>query len=244
MQSNRTLRYWHRHLGVTSALFVVVLVITGIGVNHSFELRLNEHYVSNDWLLDWYNIHTPDDMISFAAGAHWITQASERLYLDGKNLPQSFGPIVGAIAPAGGHEIVIAGADALLLIDPGGALIDHYTPLDGIPKDIRAVGLDHGQQVLLRTAKTVLSIDVTTLEVASVVAADPVWAVPQPLPTQLKASVIAAHRGTGLPLERVLLDIHSGRILGAWGIYLVDAMAVLFLVLSLTGVWLWIRRGR
>lgn len=28
--------------------------------------------------------------------------------------------------------------------------------------------------------------------------------------------MLAAYRGTGLPLERVTLDIHSGRILGEW----------------------------
>jgi uncharacterized iron-regulated membrane protein len=32
--------------------------------------------------------------------------------------------------------------------------------------------------------------------------------------------------------------------LGAWGVYLVDAAAVLFLGLVLTGLWMWSRRPR
>jgi hypothetical protein len=52
--------------------------------------------------------------------------------------------------------------------------------------------------------------------------------------TGLSGRLVETYRGKGLPLERVLLDIHSGRILGAWG---VDAVSVLFLGLVLTGLW-------
>jgi uncharacterized iron-regulated membrane protein len=68
------------------------------------------------------------------------------------------------------------------------------------------------------------------------------WSQAQTPAPQLRAALAQAWRGTGLSLERVLLDIHSGRILGAWGIWLVDAAAVLFLVLAASGVWLWSRR--
>ena len=46
----------------------------------------------------------------------------------------------------------------------------------------------------------------------------------------------------GLPLERVLLDLHSGRIFGEAGVWLVDAAALLFLLLAGSGLWLWGRR--
>ena len=49
-------------------------------------------------------------------------------------------------------------------------------------------------------------------------------------------------RGSGLPVERVLLDLHSGRIFGKPGVYVVDAAAILFLVLAASGVWLWGKR--
>ena len=52
----------------------------------------------------------------------------------------------------------------------------------------------------------------------------------------------AAYRGYGLTLERVLLDLHSGRVLGSAGVLLVDAAAILFLLLAISGLWLWSRR--
>ena len=42
-----------------------------------------------------------------------------------------------------------------------------------------------------------------------------------------------------LTLERVLLDLHSGRIMGAVGPWIMDAAAILLLVLALTGIWMW-----
>jgi len=39
-----------------------------------------------------------------------------------------------------------------------------------------------------------------------------------------------------------LLDLHSGRVLGASGIYLMDLAAVAMLLLAASGAWLWFQR--
>jgi uncharacterized iron-regulated membrane protein len=41
-----------------------------------------------------------------------------------------------------------------------------------------------------------------------------------------------------ISLERVLLDAHSGRLLGGWGKYLVDAFAAILFILLISGWWL------
>ena len=43
-------------------------------------------------------------------------------------------------------------------------------------------------------------------------------------------------------LERFLLDAHSGRVFGKYGIYVIDVAAILLLILSITGIWLWVVR--
>lgn len=68
------------------------------------------------------------------------------------------------------------------------------------------------------------------------------WALPATLDKTSRQQLDNAWRGNGLPLERIMLDLHSGRILGQWGVYLMDAAAILFLLLSASGVWLWARR--
>jgi len=51
-------------------------------------------------------------------------------------------------------------------------------------------------------------------------------------------------RGEVLPVERVLLDLHSGRFFGKIGPWLFDIAAALLILLSLTGSWIWLRRRR
>ena len=59
---------------------------------------------------------------------------------------------------------------------------------------------------------------------------------------ELNRKILARYRGHGLPLERVLLDLHSGRILGKWGVWLIDVVAILLFVLAITGSWMWFQR--
>ena len=51
--------------------------------------------------------------------------------------------------------------------------------------------------------------------------------------------LLESFRGRGLTLERVMLDLHSGRIFGDFGIYIMDAAAVALLWLSGSGLWVW-----
>ena len=56
--------------------------------------------------------------------------------------------------------------------------------------------------------------------------------------------LLVAYRGNGLKLERVILDLHSGRIFGDYGVYLMDAAAIALLWLSFSGLWVWNSRRR
>ena len=68
------------------------------------------------------------------------------------------------------------------------------------------------------------------------------WSEQVPLPGELRDILLKKYRGQGLTLERVLLDLHSGRLFGTFGVYIVDAAALLFLILAFTGVWMWMSR--
>ena len=47
-----------------------------------------------------------------------------------------------------------------------------------------------------------------------------------------------------LPIERLLLDLHSGRFFGRFGPWVMDAAAVLIVLLGVSGTWIWLRRRR
>lgn len=67
------------------------------------------------------------------------------------------------------------------------------------------------------------------------------WALPSTPTNTHMENIIRVYRGTGLPAERIILDLHSGRLLGKYGIYIMDGAAILLIFLAGSGVWLWIR---
>lgn len=71
-----------------------------------------------------------------------------------------------------------------------------------------------------------------------VASSQPRWQAP---PREIAEALQADAMGRALNWERVLLDLHSGRLLGRYGTLLMDVAAVLFVVLALTGLTLWLR---
>ncbi|MBT5219105.1 MAG: hypothetical protein HOM16_06425, partial [Woeseia sp.] len=59
---------------------------------------------------------------------------------------------------------------------------------------------------------------------------------------QQVAKIAATSLGKTLSWERVLSDLHSGRILPTVGRYLADITAICLLYLCVTGIFLWFRR--
>ncbi|MCF6197553.1 MAG: hypothetical protein L3J50_12730, partial [Emcibacter sp.] len=63
-------------------------------------------------------------------------------------------------------------------------------------------------------------------------------------PEQITEKVMLDFQGQGISLSRLILDIHSGHILGSWGPYLMDLAAISLIFLGLTGLMKHRRRDR
>jgi hypothetical protein len=64
------------------------------------------------------------------------------------------------------------------------------------------------------------------------------------LPEALREQIVAMGGGLELTGARVLADLHSGRLFGSQGPLFMDLAAAGFIVLALTGLWLWWRFQR
>jgi hypothetical protein len=64
----------HRYIGLTSSLVLIMLAVTGIALNHTAELQLDQRTIKSTAILDWYGIKSPDKLRSFATRNHWLTQ--------------------------------------------------------------------------------------------------------------------------------------------------------------------------
>lgn len=231
---------WHRYAGMTAAMFMAVLAVTGLALNHTTALGLDRRTMETTALLRWYGIPAPSEAVGFAVAEHWITQLGRRVYWDERELTADAGRLVGAVALDG---YVAAGFETqLLLLTRDGRLVERLDETTGLPVPLQRLAAD-GARFAVRANHRDYLADFEALEWRAA-SFDGTWARPAAMPAELLKTLQARERGASLTLERVVLDIHSGRILGPLGPVLMDAAAALILVLTATGVWQMARRLR
>lgn len=236
----KSLYIWHRYIGLAAALFVILLAITGIALNHTGNFELDKRFVRSDALLDWYGVHAPDDITAYRAGSTVISEVGNHIYRDNVLVEQATPPLLGALAFP---DLVVIGTQGrLLLFTPEGEFVEQLGGAAGVPAGMQAIGVTGENELAIHAAHGYYRTDSDFLEWRETDTLDADWAQPVEVPADLKRALQEAYRGSGLTLERILLDLHSGRILGEWGIYLMDAAAILFILLAFSGVWLWAQR--
>ncbi len=239
LQRINTLATWHRRLGLTAAVFVLALAVTGLMLNHTGDLGLDKRHLEAGWLLNWYGIEAPHDADSYALSYGVVTRLGDRLYLDTRLIERDVSAINGAVAS---QDLVVVAVDGdLLLLTADGERVERLGREDGLPQGVDSLGLDPANRVLLRSSDGLYRADPALLSWDRVADdPDPIrWAKPAATDEAMLATLRADYLGSILSLERVLLDLHSGRILGRFGPWLMDLAAVLLLVLAVTGIWLW-----
>jgi hypothetical protein len=240
-RSLRSLYVWHRWIGIACALLVLWLAVTGILLNHSTRLGLDRAYVHAPWLLRMYGISPQPPATGIPLAGHWIAQAGDQLFLDAKPVTGLQGRLVGAVTLSGAILVMSSGHAVMLTAD--GELIESFGP-EALPGPIQAV-TQSGSRVLVRTTDGVYAGDETLLGFEPYAGHWPGAASDaQPLPPGIARAIVAAGGGIKLSGERVLTDLHSGRLLGRYGPWLMDLASIGFIVLALTGLWLWWRYRR
>ena len=236
----RSLYIWHRYIGISTAIFVIVLTFTGLVLNHTDELELDAAYVQSDFMLDWYGITAPGELVSYQAGSAYITAVNNKIFWGSKPLLHISAPLAGV--QAFGDLVVIVAAGSPVLFTAEGELVEKLENVVGVPTGIQAIGLSSQGLLAVKTARGVYQADENLLEWVRADSAGINWSYTHVTEPALLKSLQKAYRGTGLPMERIMLDLHSGRILGRAGVYIMDATAIGFLLLAASGVWLWVRR--
>ncbi len=237
----RSMYNWHRYVGVTAALFVLILSTTGVALNHTETLQLDERFVTTGTLLDWYNIQPPKGPPSFRIQSDWVSQWDTRLFLNENLLGEFPGALLGATRVD--DIIIVAVPGRLMLFTPAGELIEELVGRQGVPAGMRRIGLLADGRVATRGAHGIYMADANFLTWEETdQAVDVSWSSPQALPGEIYIKVARQYRAHVLPLERVILDLHSGRIAGTAGVFIMDAAALLLIFLALSGTWIWIFR--
>lgn len=236
----RSLYLWHRWIGLLSAAFVILLSLTGLALNHTEELALDSTHVQSPALLDWYGIRAPTGITAFSAGAVTVSAIGSRVYADSMQVANIEQPLIGAVHIS--DLIILATTDKLLLLTDDGELVEEMGAAAGIPAGIQAIGVTSDGRLVISTANGYRTTDSELLAWQEIAQADAHWSGPVTPDPALVTALQTSYLGNGLPVERIMLDLHSGRILGPWGVYLMDGAAIVFLLLACSGIWLWGKR--
>lgn len=230
----RWFRRGHRWVGLSVVVFVLYLSISGIALNHSGDLELDRRYVGWSWLLDAYGLQVPTPTASFADGGHRATLLGERLFLDGRDVGQRASALTGIAAL--GPLVLIGGEQTVYLLTADGAFVEAIDLGSQVAGPIERLGRA-GDRAILQSAGGLYRSDedVAVFESWDDVSVEH-WSSATPPDAAEMEALDAAWRGRGLTVERVLLDLHSGRILSNTGPLLMDLVALLLIVLSVSGL--------
>ena len=238
----RSLYSWHRWLGVSSAVFVIWLALTGLALQHSSDLNLDQQPANISWLHKHFGteINLPDTAIQYEG--QWLSQVDNRLYFNKTMVDKGATPVGMARM---GLIWAVACRETLWLLNENAEVLEKLEGLD-LPGRIRSIGQRQNQLIL--------ETNHGRFEANPMSAQWPQWQPTAqrhrvtyktlPFPDKLKPALSEQAQRYALSWSRVLLDAHSGRILGDFGVWLMDIMAITFIVLGLSGLMLWLRFRR
>lgn len=238
---NRRMRSLHRSMGVVVAIFLLLFAATGVVLNHSSQFKLDQRYISWGWLMAHYGIGEAEPEAVFLVDNKVLSQFDTQLFVDAQPVTHIHRPLLGAITLE--DLIVVATDNDLILLTRQGEFVESMGAETGVPAPIQNIGIYHGEPVI--QARNGMWRSNFMLDIWEPMSLQGVsWSSPYPMPKSVAAELKHYFYGKGVSVEQVLIDVHNGRILGALGVWLIDILGLLFVVLSFTGLWMWGRRLR
>ena len=238
---SRWVRKTHRVLGVSSLLFVLLISLSGLILNHADALGISRH-AAPMLLIRSYGMELPPVDSAFVAADVLFATASETLYANGEEFAKQTDELIGAVAIEGG--IVVATRDEFFVTNRDAALIERFAPDSVAP--MSKIGT-YSERIIVATPDGLAEFDPQQMRLSlpeSSTMDRIAWSQPA-IPSEEQAEAIgAAALGQAISWERVLLDLHSGRILPGVGRFLADLTALCLLYMCITGLVLWTRRFR
>ena len=231
------LHRWHRRMGAVAGLFVLWLAASGIALNHSATLGLDRTEISAPWLIRLYGLHPVIPDRGFRSANHWMIGTDARTVIDGRPLAAALPEPLGLVAA--NDLMFAANASCVTVLDAQGELVDTLRGSDLPLSSIRRIGQGDGV-VVIADPQDHRFASRDGLDWASY-SGGVSWAASEALPAAIRAQA-APYLRPQLPLERILLDAHSGRIVGHYGPLLVDAVGVIFMLIAASGLWIYLRR--
>lgn len=244
-RSSRRPRWWawHQRMGLAFAVVFLVVIFTGIALNHTGGLGLDRKIIRAGWLYDWYGIELNGEPVAFRIGEQWIVNWDGRLAFQDRVVGAAEA-LRGAVVVADQSVIVLT--DELWILTPDGDVIERLNSASLPEGELLRLGTGVGSDVLVLETDEGRFISSAELmrwtEIGAT--AEVSWAEPTALAKKQRTQLSRVLRGEDLTLYRIILDLHSGRFFGRGGVWVVDASALALAFLTVSGTWYALRIKR
>ena len=222
---------------------MILLALTGLALNHEEDFEFLKGTVRLDAILNLYGLEPQGEWVHYQAGPHGCTSLERGIYLDGRYLTATETPLIGVVRFQ--RFLAVASPNRLLLVDSAPTTKDGRPQIvdqmdsASLPGELLRLGRDKRQQLIVETIDGSFRAGDDLLEwhlVGNVETAEVAWSEATEPTADQRAKVLREFRGEGLPRSRVMADLHSGRIFGRFGPAVMDASAVILLLLVITGI--------
>jgi hypothetical protein len=235
------LRKWHQRIGLTAAVFVLWLGASGTILSRSDQLGFDAMRLNWNWLTAWYGLNAEPPRMGFEAAGHWMAATKENTLLDAREVEPRIAPPIGLVTLHGptGPQLVIGTADSLVITSPDGARVDELRAPILPVSSLRRIGRTTDGGIAVQDFDAYESRD-GGISWTPVLPQSVSWSQPKPLPSEQRKAIEQFARPSVL-VEQVLIDLHSGRLFGPIGAWIITLVGLLALLLSISGVWSWWR---
>lgn len=237
-------RVWHRRIGMISFLMVIWLAFSGVLINHSDQFGLNEKYFSSQLMNKWYGIQAQKPE-AFRFGENFIYCSENNLYVNESIIAECGSQLSQAMFYQG--SVVLLAKQAIYILSEDGELLDIF-PFSLMNKFPQSMAVNDGRLIVEGFAQDQRLqqwfVNLESLELEEVSGLDMNDKGEALATHDLPEHLIASLPTQGVKIERILLDAHSGRLFGKFGVLIVDAFALVFVFLSLSGFYLFLKQKR
>jgi hypothetical protein len=239
--TKKSINQIHKFTGIAVCIFLIHLSITGIFLNHTEDLGLDEKYTASPIILSLYNISIPSQEESFLVDNIFISRFGDQVFMNNQPIIKNESPIMGA---AFSNQILtIAFQNEMVLLTQEGELIERITSAAELPKNIQKLGVSEDILYLKTPDQLWQSSDQAQAWEFSGSGFNN-WSNEVVLSDQQTKQIEMYFSGKGVSLEQFFLDLHNGNIIKGFGKWLLDIIAIFLLLLSISGIWIWLKKRR
>lgn len=243
MYSHSIFRRWrailwrlHRRVGISALVFLALMAITGIALNHADGWKLYDTRLPYNLAVGLYGDMGAEQLVSVTTQGVQIYQIGTDLVFDRKLLSERCGGHLNGMAYVDGLFWVGCGQKLLVVTKSG-------EPVEKISPGALLTGVANcSEKLCLMTESGWVELDLISLETIPTDATPKLVSPEAPnldqLPDYLKITPEELNVG------RLIADIHSGALFKAPGKLAVDLLGLVVLFLAVSGCYLWLGNRR